>query len=342
MPTCSSAPATPCGRHDPAPPRHHDGRPGRCRARGDRQGPRSAGGARALPRRGHRRRSDGSVKRWRSAASTSRWRASTARRMHGRLGLLPRPGHGARRPRLRAAVRRRRARRRTRPCASPRSSRSTAASTRSAPRRSTRRRCTRAGHRYPGHTELLADLTGTPEVSMMLVDAARAGHPRDHPHRAARRRGRIEPGLVFRTIQRGHEPSSRRIAHPRIGSAGSTPTPARTGCSATARRRRRSRPASRPPRQAGIDVVGPAARRHALLPRRPRRLRPRRRDVPRPGPRAGEGARLRGRRERHRRPPGDPHLGRPRHGVRHRRHREADHRSMVEAIRQAVELAGAR
>ena len=26
-----------------------------------------------------------------------------------------------------------------------------------------------AGHKYPGHTELLAHLTGTPEVSMMLV-----------------------------------------------------------------------------------------------------------------------------------------------------------------------------
>ncbi len=26
-----------------------------------------------------------------------------------------------------------------------------------------------AGHKYPGHTELLAKLTGTPEVSMMLV-----------------------------------------------------------------------------------------------------------------------------------------------------------------------------
>ena len=39
----------------------------------------------------------------------------------------------------------------------------------SAPRRSTRKRCTPAGHKYPGHTELLAHLTGTPEVSMMLV-----------------------------------------------------------------------------------------------------------------------------------------------------------------------------
>ncbi|HKX94811.1 MAG TPA: 4-hydroxythreonine-4-phosphate dehydrogenase PdxA, partial [Methylibium sp.] len=26
-----------------------------------------------------------------------------------------------------------------------------------------------AGHRYPGHTELLAELTGTPEVSMLLI-----------------------------------------------------------------------------------------------------------------------------------------------------------------------------
>src|SRR5690606_4934756 len=62
----------------------------------------------------------------------------------------------------------------------------------------------------------------------------------------------------------------------------------------------------------------PAPGRHGVLPRRPRRLRPDRRHVPRPGARAGEGAGHRGGREHHGRAPGDPHVGRPRHRVRHR------------------------
>jgi 4-hydroxythreonine-4-phosphate dehydrogenase len=65
-----------------------------------------------------------------------------------------------------------------------------------------------AGHKYPGHTELLAHLTGTPEVSMMLVshigliDAI----------------ARIEPGLVERVIGRAHAVLVKAgIADPRIG-----------------------------------------------------------------------------------------------------------------------------
>ena len=39
----------------------------------------------------------------------------------------------------------------------------------SARRRSRKEALHAAGHKYPGHTEMLAHLTGTPEVSMMLV-----------------------------------------------------------------------------------------------------------------------------------------------------------------------------
>ena len=88
----------------------------------------------------------------------------------------------------------------------------------------------------------------------------------------------------------------------RSASAASTRTRARTACSATARRRRRSTPAIEALRADGIDARGPLPGRHRLLPRRPRRLRPHRRDVPRPGPRPGEGARHRGRRQHHGRP----------------------------------------
>src|SRR5262249_60878982 len=62
-----------------------------------------------------------------------------------------------------------------------------------------------AGHNYPGHTEILADLTSTPEVSLML-----AGPTLKIIHVTAHLGlidaiEKIEPGLVFRTIQRGRQ-----------------------------------------------------------------------------------------------------------------------------------------
>jgi 4-hydroxy-L-threonine phosphate dehydrogenase PdxA len=43
-----------------------------------------------------------------------------------------------------------------------------------------------AGHQFPGHTEMLAALTGTEEVSMMLSTAQAQSEPRDHAHRTRR------------------------------------------------------------------------------------------------------------------------------------------------------------
>jgi 4-hydroxythreonine-4-phosphate dehydrogenase len=61
-----------------------------------------------------------------------------------------------------------------------------------------------AGHRFPGHTELLAHLTGTPEVSMMLTaPKLRVIHVTTHVG-LVDAIARIEPGLVERTIARGH------------------------------------------------------------------------------------------------------------------------------------------
>ena len=70
---------------------------------------------------------------------------------------------------------------------------------------------------------------------------------------------RIEPGLVERTVRRGHEALvARRGARTRSSaSAASTRTPARTACSATARRRRRSSPPLEALRADGIDARGP-------------------------------------------------------------------------------------
>ena len=75
-----------------------------------------------------------------------------------------------------------------------------------------------AGHRYPGHTELLAHLTGTPEVSMMLTaPKLRVIHVTTHMGLLDAIQ-HINPGLVERTIQRGHDTLVKAgIADPRIG-----------------------------------------------------------------------------------------------------------------------------
>src|SRR6185436_5794827 len=61
-----------------------------------------------------------------------------------------------------------------------------------------------AGHHFPGHTELLAALTGTPEVSMMLsAPNLRVIHCTTHIGLVDAVE-RIDAGLVERTIRRGH------------------------------------------------------------------------------------------------------------------------------------------
>ncbi|RVT96672.1 4-hydroxythreonine-4-phosphate dehydrogenase PdxA [Rhodovarius crocodyli] len=81
-----------------------------------------------------------------------------------------------------------------------------------------------AGHKYPGHTEMLAHLTGTPEVSMMLVaPKLRVIHVTTHIGLMDAIR-KIEPGLVERVIARGHATLVKSgIADPRIGVCGINP-----------------------------------------------------------------------------------------------------------------------
>ena len=81
-----------------------------------------------------------------------------------------------------------------------------------------------AGHKYPGHTELLAHLTGTPEVSMMLVaPKLRVIHVTTHIGLMDAIR-KIEPGLVERVIARGRATLVKAgIAEPRIGVCGINP-----------------------------------------------------------------------------------------------------------------------
>jgi 4-hydroxythreonine-4-phosphate dehydrogenase len=81
-----------------------------------------------------------------------------------------------------------------------------------------------AGHAYPGHTELLAKLSGTKEVSMMLATPRmRVIHVTTHIGLLDAVE-RIEPGLVERTILRGHEALLRAgVARPRIAVCGINP-----------------------------------------------------------------------------------------------------------------------
>ena len=75
-----------------------------------------------------------------------------------------------------------------------------------------------AGHKYPGHTELLAYLTGTREVSMMLVSSKlRVIHVTTHIG-LLDAIDKIEPSLVERVIARGHEVLVRAgLTNPKIG-----------------------------------------------------------------------------------------------------------------------------
>ena len=81
-----------------------------------------------------------------------------------------------------------------------------------------------AGHRFPGHTEMLAHLTGTAEVSLMLMaPGLRVIHVTTHIGLVDAVE-RIDAGLVERTIARGRDLIRRAgIAEPRIAVCGINP-----------------------------------------------------------------------------------------------------------------------
>jgi 4-hydroxythreonine-4-phosphate dehydrogenase len=115
-----------------------------------------------------------------------------------------------------------------------------------------------AGHRYPGHTELLADLTGTPEVSMMLsAPRLRVIHVTAHIGLIDAIE-RIEPALVARTIRRGHETLVKAgIAQPRIGVCGINPHAGEGGLFGRGEEAAKIEPAIAVCRGEGIAVDGP-------------------------------------------------------------------------------------
>ncbi len=115
-----------------------------------------------------------------------------------------------------------------------------------------------AGHKFPGHTELLAYLTGTPEVSMMLTTPKlRVIHVTTHIG-LIDAIAKIEPGLVFRTIERAEVTMERAgISHPRIAVCAINPHAGEGGLFGHGEEEIKIMPAIERARARGWNVEGP-------------------------------------------------------------------------------------
>lgn len=115
-----------------------------------------------------------------------------------------------------------------------------------------------AGHRYPGHTELLAALTGTEEVSMLLsTPRVKVIHVTTHIG-LIDAVARIEPGLVERTIRRGWTAMrASGIATPKIGVCAINPHAGEHGLFGYGEEATKIAPAIELLAAEGMDVHGP-------------------------------------------------------------------------------------
>jgi 4-hydroxythreonine-4-phosphate dehydrogenase len=115
-----------------------------------------------------------------------------------------------------------------------------------------------AGHKFPGHTELLAALTDTPEVSLMMVTPGlRVIHVTMHLG-LLDAIARIEPDLVLRTITRGYHAMRRAgIAAPRIAVCGINPHAGENGLFGNGEEAAKIIPAITRAQAQGWDVSGP-------------------------------------------------------------------------------------
>ena len=122
-----------------------------------------------------------------------------------------------------------------------------------------------AGHHYPGHTELLAELTGTPEVSLTLFSPKlRIIHVTAHMGLLDAIE-RIDAPLVERTIARGRELMMRAgygqerasALEPRIGVCGINPHAGEGGLFGRGEEESKIAPAIAAACARGWDVEGP-------------------------------------------------------------------------------------
>lgn len=114
------------------------------------------------------------------------------------------------------------------------------------------------GHKFPGHTELLASLTETDEVSMMLASPRlRVVHVTTHIGLLDAIE-KIEPGLVQRTIARAHTALVRSgISNPRIGVCAINPHAGENGLFGRGEEATKIQPAVDACNDLGWNVTGP-------------------------------------------------------------------------------------
>ena len=114
------------------------------------------------------------------------------------------------------------------------------------------------GHKFPGHTEMLAALTGTPEVSMMLMTPKlRVIHVTTHIG-LIDAINRIEPGLVERVIARGRDVLVKAgLPRQKIGVCGINPHAGEHGLFGHGEEEEKIIPAVEACRAKGWDVEGP-------------------------------------------------------------------------------------
>jgi 4-hydroxythreonine-4-phosphate dehydrogenase len=114
------------------------------------------------------------------------------------------------------------------------------------------------GHPYPGHTELLAELTGTPEVSMLLsTPKVRVIHVTTHIGLIDAVE-KINAGLVYRTIERGATTlRDAGIDNPVIAVCGINPHAGENGLFGRGEEEEKIAPAIAKANANGIDARGP-------------------------------------------------------------------------------------
>jgi 4-hydroxythreonine-4-phosphate dehydrogenase len=115
-----------------------------------------------------------------------------------------------------------------------------------------------AGHRFPGHTELLAALTGTKEVSLTLLSPKlRVIHVTAHMG-LLDAIAKIDAALVERTIVRGRELLTRAgFADPRIGVCGINPHAGENGLFGRGEEEEKIVPAIEAAKKRGWTIDGP-------------------------------------------------------------------------------------
>lgn len=116
----------------------------------------------------------------------------------------------------------------------------------------------KGGHQYPGHTEILADLTNTREFSMMLsAPNLKVIHVTTHVGLIDAVK-MINPERVFRVIKLAHETLTKSgIDNPRIAVCGINPHAGENGLFGYGEEEEKVIPGVNKAKEEGINVVGP-------------------------------------------------------------------------------------